>query len=161
MRIFDPEGSPISLSERPFGVVAENKHQPRLRHIAYNALWPEGILNFYILMFGYRELGASFERRKEGKANRFAGDGAVNLAIHPFYSPSEGHEARYGVNHFGFLVSDVVAKVDEFSREIPVARRPVSRPYAEYRLRDREGNMFDLSQTKGWEVGVDKWERAA
>lgn len=161
VRIFDPEGSPISLSERPFGVDADSKHQPRLRHIAYNALWPEGILNFYILMFGYRELGASLERRQQGKANRFAGDGGINLAIHPFYSPSEGHEARYGVNHFGFIVSDVVGKVDEFAREIPVAKRPASRPYAEYRLRDREGNMFDLSQTKGWEVDVDKWERVA
>ena len=161
VRIFDPEGSPISLSEKPFGVEAETTRLPRLRHIAYNALWPEGILNFYILMFGYRELGASRERRKQGKANRFAGDGWTNLAIHPFYSPSEGHEARYGVNHFGFLVPDVAHKVDEFAREIPVAKRPDSRPYAEYRLRDREGNMFDLSQTKGWEVDVDKWERAA
>ena len=161
VRIFDPEGSPISLSERPFGVEGEATQLPRLRHIAYNALWPEGILNFYILMFGYRELGASLERRKQGKANRFAGDGWTNLAIHPFYNRSEGHEARYGVNHFGFLVPDVVRKVDEFAQEIPVAKRPPSRPYAEYRLHDREGNMFDLSQTKGWEVDVDKWERAA
>jgi catechol 2,3-dioxygenase-like lactoylglutathione lyase family enzyme len=160
-RIFDPEGSPISLSERPFGVTAESKRLPRLRHIAYNALWPEGILNFYILMFGYRELGASRERRQQGRANRFAGDGSTNLAIHPFYSPSEGHEARYGVNHFGFVVADMVRKVDEFAREIPVTKRPASRPYAEYRVHDREGNMFDLSQSKGWEVDVDKWENAA
>jgi len=161
VRIFDPEGSPISLSERPFGVQGQARQLPRLRHIAYNALWPEGILNFYVLMFGYRELGASLERRAQGKANRFAGDGLTNLAIHPFYSPSEGHQARYGVNHFGFLVPDVIRKVDEFAQEIAVAKRPPSRPYAEYRLQDREGNMFDLSQTKGWEVDVDKWERAA
>jgi len=162
VRVFDPEQAPISLSERLFGVQGEARQQtPRLRHIAYNALWPEGILNFYLLVFGHRELGASLERRAQGKANRFAGDGCTNLAIHPFYSPSEGHEARYGVNHFGFLVSDVVRKVDEFAQEIPVAKRPPSRPYAEYRLQDREGNMFDLSQTKGWEVDVDKWERAA
>jgi catechol 2,3-dioxygenase-like lactoylglutathione lyase family enzyme len=161
VRIFDPEGSPISLSERPFGVDAETRRLPRLRHIAYNALWPEGILNFYILMFGYRELGASKERRQQGRENRFCGDGWTNLAIHPFYNRSEGHEARYGVNHFGFLVPDVVGKVDELSREITVAKRPASRPYAEYRVLDKEGNMFDLSQTKGWEVDVDKWERAA
>lgn len=41
---------------------------------------------------------------------------SANLAIHPFYNQSEGHEARFG---------------------------------------------FDLSSTKGWEVDVDKWERAA
>jgi hypothetical protein len=55
----------------------------------------------------------------------------------------------------------MVRKVDEFAREIPVTKRPASRPYAEYRVHDREGNMFDLSQSKGWEVDVDKWENAA
>ena len=110
-------------------------------------------LYFYILMFSYRELGASRQRRKQGKANRFAGDGWTNLAIYPFYSPSEGHEARYGVNHFGFIVLDLVRKVDEFAREIPVAKRLDSRPH---RVHDRKANMFDLSQTKGWKVDVDK-----
>ena len=38
----------------------------RLRHIALNALWPEDQLNFHILMFGFRELTASLERRREG-----------------------------------------------------------------------------------------------
>jgi hypothetical protein len=160
-RIYGPEGLPISLAQRPFGIDAAADRLPRLRHIACNALWPEGFLNFFTLIFGFRELEASRERRSQGRLNRFAGDGFTNLAIHPFYSDTEGHEAKYGVNHFGFLVSDVVAKVDEFSREIPVAKRPESRPYAEYRLHDKEGNKFDLSQIKGWEVDVDKWEAAA
>jgi hypothetical protein len=38
---------------------------------------------------------------------------------------------------------------------------PSTRPYAEFRFRDIEGNPLDLSQTKGWEVGVGKWETAA
>ena len=29
---------------------------------------------------------------------------------------------------------------------------------AEYRLVDPEGNKFDLSQAKGWEVDIDVWE---
>lgn len=161
VRIFDPEGMPISLSEKSFGVGDRPDRLPRLRHIACNALWPEGILNFYILMFGFRELEASRERRKQGRRNRFAGDGWTNLAIHPFYNEQEGHEPHYGVNHFGFLVSDVIKKVDELSGETSVTKRPDSRPYAEYRLRDPEGNMFDLGQTKGWEIDVDKWARAA
>lgn len=161
VRIFDPEGIPISLSERSFGVAGEVNRLPNLRHIAYNYLWPEGVLNFFKLMFGFRELAESHERRKQGRVNRFAGDGWTNLAIHPFYSSVEGHEGRYGINHFGFLVPDAVQKVDEFAREIPVSGRPANRLYAEYRLRDREGNMFDLSQHKGWEVDIDKWERAA
>jgi hypothetical protein len=51
--------------------------------------------------------------------------------------------------------------VDDLSKEIPVSKRPDSRPYAEYRLHDPEGNKFDLGQTKGWEVDVNKWAKAA
>ncbi len=160
IRIFDPEGMPVSLSEKPFGVGDKPECLPRLRHIACNALWPEGILNFYTLLFGFRELSASLERRQQGRANRFAGDGWTNLAVHPFYNSSEGHVAHYGVNHFGFVVSDVAGKVEELAREIPIPKRPNTRPYAEYRLHDPQGNMFDLSQTKGWEIDIDKWARA-
>lgn len=160
-RIYDPEGNPISISQKAFGMREGTNRAPRLRHIAYNALWPEGLLNFYMLVFGFRELSASFERRQQGRGNRFCGDGWMNLAVHPFYSDAEGHEARYGVNHIGFLVDDLKGKVESFSQEIPVAKRPAWRPYAEFRLRDRDGNGFDLSQTKGWEVDKDKWETAA
>ena len=161
VRIFAPEGMPVSLSEKPFGVSRDQNRLPRLRHVACNALWPEGLLNFFTLVFGFRELEASRERRRQGRRNRFAGDGHTNFAIHPFYNDQEGHEAKYGVNHFGFLVADLGGKVAELAREIPVAKRPATRPYAEYRAHDSEGNKFDLSQTKGWEVDVDKWERAA
>lgn len=160
-RIFDPEGMPVSLSEKPFGVTGKDDGRPRIRHIACNALWPEGILNFYTLLFGFRELAASRERRSQGRANRFAGDGTTNFAVHPFYNKSEGHQPHYGVNHFGFLVTDVLGKIDELSREIAIEKRPDSRPYAEYRIQDPQGNMLDLSQSKGWEIDVDKWSRAA
>lgn len=160
-RIYDPEGNPISLSQTSFGMREGTNRMPSLRHIAYNALWPEGTLNLFTQVFGFRELSASFERRQQGRLNRFCGDGWTNLAIHPFYNESEGHEARFGINHVGFLVGDLKEKLEAFGREIPVAKRPEWRPYAEYRLRDKEGNGFDLSSTKGWEVDVDKWERAA
>jgi catechol 2,3-dioxygenase-like lactoylglutathione lyase family enzyme len=160
-RIYDPEGNPVSLSQTGFGMREGSNRTPRLRHVAFNALWPEGILNMYVQVLGFRELPTSHERRKQGRGNRFGGDGSCNLAIHPFYSPVEGHEPRYGVNHIGFLVNDVKGKVEAFSREVGVAKRPEWRPYAEFRLRDLEGNRLDLSQTKGWEVDIDKWETAA
>jgi catechol 2,3-dioxygenase-like lactoylglutathione lyase family enzyme len=160
-RIYDPEGNPVSLSRSGFGIRAGSNRVPRLRHVAYNALWPEGILDFFVAMFGFRELPTSRERRSQGRANRFAGDGATNLAIHPFYNESEGHEPRFGINHVGFLVRDMATKLDAFAREVTVEKRPESRPYAEFRLQDPEGNRFDLSQTKGWEVDIGKWERAA
>ena len=44
---------------------------------------------------------------------------------------------------------------------LKIAPRPSTRPYAEFRFRDIEDNPLDLSQTKGWEVDVGKWETAA
>ena len=160
LRIYDPECNPVSLSERGFAIRTEEK-LPRIRHVAYNALDPETMLLFYSRVLGLRELGTSYERRQQGRLNRFAGDGFTNLAIHPFYSRVEGHEARFGINHVGFLVSNLEKTMDDLSSAVAVKSRPANRPYAEFRLRDPEGNALDLSQSKGWEVDIDKWERAA
>ncbi len=162
VRIFDPECRAVSLSSTGFGMPKEERRVPRIAHIAFNALDPTNILEFYDILFGFRELNSSLLRREQGRKNRFAGDGFTNLAIHPYYSLTEsGHEPRYGFNHIGFLVGDLTDKVEAFTKEVPVATRPADRPYAEYRLRDPEGNAFDLGQTKGWEVDIDKWENAA
>jgi catechol 2,3-dioxygenase-like lactoylglutathione lyase family enzyme len=161
-RFFDPECSPVTISTGSFGAPEKrDRRQPHIAHIAFNALIPQRILEFYGSVFGFREVNTSLTYRQRGRLNRFAGDGVTNLAIHPFYNDSEGHEARYGVNHFGFLVDDIDRKLDALSKEIEVAPRPESRPFAEYRLFDPEGNKFDLSQNKGWEVDVDVWDTAA
>ena len=160
IRIFDPECNPVTLSEGSFGV-EEERVFPRVAHVAFNALDPETMLNFYVQVLGLREVESSYVRRREGKLNRFAGDGSTNLAIHPFFSSTEGHERRFGVNHMGFLVSDLAKTLDDLGGVVAVKARPANRPYAEFRFRDPEDNALDLSQTKGWEVDVDKWGRAA
>ena len=76
-----------------------------MRHIAYNALDPETMLLFYTQVFGLREIPSSYLRRQQGRGNRFCADGKTNLAIHPFYNKIEGHEAKYGINHIGFLTN--------------------------------------------------------
>ena len=161
LRIYDPECNPVSLSEKGFGVGKEERRLPRLGHIAFNALDPEGLLLFYAQVLGLRELKSSEVRRKQGRLNRFAGDGFTNLAIHPFYNDREGHVARFGVNHIGFLVRDLQGIMGELSSVVPVAARPADRPYAEFRFPDPEGNGVDLTQRKGYEVDVDKWDRVA
>ena len=162
IRIHDPECLPVSLSTKGFGVPAsKEKRFPRVRHIAYNALDPEMMLRFYSQVFGLREVPSSYLRRQQGRGNRFCADGKTNLAIHPFYNRIEGHEARFGINHIGFLVSDMQGVMAELQSVLKIAPRPSSRPYAEVRFRDPEGNALDLSQTKGWEVDVNKWETAA
>jgi len=161
VRIFDPETNPVTLSEGDFGVGARKTRMPRIAHVAFNALVPQDIMAFYGAVAGFREVKTSFTFRQRGRLNRFAGDGVTNLAIHPFYNDTEGHEARFGVNHFGFLVDDIDRKLDALSKVITVAPRPESRPFAEYRLFDPEGNKFDLSQMKGWEVDIDVWDKAS
>ena len=52
-------------------------------------------------------------------------------------------------------------RLARLSSVVDVSKRPDNRPYAEYRLRDLDGNMFDLSQRKGWEVDVKKWDMVA
>ncbi len=162
IRVHDPECRPVTVSTTNFGVPAsKEKNYPRVRHIAYNALDPETMLQFYTQVFRLREIPSSYQRRQQGLGNRFCADGKTNLAIHPFYSPVEGHEAKYGINHIGFLTDTMQATMAELSSVLKVAPRPSTRPYAEVRFRDIEGNALDLSQTKGWEVDVDKWETAA
>lgn len=157
-RILDPEGNPVVIAEGDFGVGGVPQGFPRLVHIALNAYLPQTILDFYTDVFGFREVGQSYVWRNMGKLNRFAGDGHSNLAIHPFIVDEEGHEGRFGVNHFGFLTDRLEQDLERLSSVVAVAKRPDSRPYAEYRLRDTDGNMFDLSQSKGWEVDVEKWD---
>jgi len=161
LRIHDPDGNPVSLSEQPFGVKGERRY-PGIRHIAYNAMDPEGMREFYFRLFGFNELTSGLAYREAGRLNRFVGDGFTNLAIHPFYDPTAvGHEMKFGINHLGFLVSDLGTMMDDLSSVVRIQKRPDDRPFAEFRFTDPEGNRLDLSQTKGWEVDVNKWERVA
>jgi catechol 2,3-dioxygenase-like lactoylglutathione lyase family enzyme len=157
VRIFDPECNPVILCENSFGLGVGTDRLPRMRHIAFGALIPEGMFNFYAEVFGLREVRTSYKWREIGKQNRFMGDGRTNIAIHPFYNGTYGYEARYGINHFGFLLGELENTVARLSTVVPIAPRP-ERPYEDYRVRDLEGNGIDLSYTKGFEVDIDKWD---
>ena len=158
-RIFDPECIPVSVSNDGFGVKTMEDRLPRMRHIAYNALRPGKVGDFYMNVFGFREVLSTQKWRDRGRPNRFLGDGHTNLAIHPFYNDNIGHEARYGINHFGFLVGEVAELVPALKKIVPIAARP-DRPYEDYRARDPEDNRIDISFTKGYEIDVKKWDIA-
>ncbi len=161
VRIYDPECNPVSLSQHNFGLREARMRVPRLAHIALNALNPERILAFYCEVFGFRELFAAHteSRKKPGYRNKHVGDGHSNVAIQTFYSDEEGHEARFGIAHIGFLVPDSKAMAEQVQRSgATVKARPAHRTQSEIRMRDPEGNGCDLSQ-RGWEVDIDKWVR--
>lgn len=163
VRIFDPECNPVSLSQKNFGVPAPAKPQvPRIAHLALNALDTEAILAFYQHVFGFRELfdAHAASRKRPGYRNKHVGDGSSNVAIQAFYNDDEGHEARFGIAHFGFLVPDSKVMAEQVQRAgASVKPRPAIRTQSEARMRDPEGNGCDLSQ-RGWEVDTGKWLRA-
>jgi catechol 2,3-dioxygenase-like lactoylglutathione lyase family enzyme len=180
VRIFDPENNPISLSETGFGMETEERALPRIGHVAVHMLQPQRTGDFYIALFGMRELRTTQLRRRQGKFNCFIGDGFTNLAMHPYYSNRNeagfseydriGHdgtdesfeERRIGFHHFGFLMRNASQKAEQLTAAgANVADRPAIRPYAELRVVDPQGIPFDLSENKGWEVDVDKWEQIA
>ena len=154
LRIHDPECHPVSLSQRHFGLDGASGAIPRIAHIALNALDTERVRDFYAQVFGFREL---FEAHREsmkrpGYRNKHVGDGHTNVAIQTFYSDEVGHEARFGIAHFGFLVDSSAAMAETVTRAgATVKARPAHRTQSEIRMRDPEGNGYDLSQ-RGWEV---------
>jgi catechol 2,3-dioxygenase-like lactoylglutathione lyase family enzyme len=158
LRIIDPHGMAVTLSEKSFGVTGAPRRFPRIRHVAFATPDPNKTLEFYTQVLGLEELPTSLEFRDRGEPNRFAGDGVTNFAMHP-YPPGRGQDPRPGFNHIGFLVPSIESVADRMSRAVKVAPRPPDRPYAELRFKDPERNAVDLFQNKGWEVARGRWER--
>lgn len=160
-RIYDPECNPVTLSERNFGVGESKQSFPRIAHIAFGALDPSALYEFYAQVFGFRELLAAHAEaaKRPGYKNRHVGDGFTNMALQAFYNDREGHEGRHGIAHIGLLVTDANALADSVKGIAVFAHRPASRVQSEIRMRDPEGNGCDLSR-RGWEVDIEKWARS-
>ena len=69
-----------------------------------------------------------------------------------------GTNLKPGVNHFGLLVENMS---DMLNRLLGpnTSQRPSTRPMAEFRTHDPEGNPIDISQVKGYEVDDGVWVR--
>jgi catechol 2,3-dioxygenase-like lactoylglutathione lyase family enzyme len=161
-RVFDPNGVVVSVSTRAFGLGAEQRGIPGIRHIAYAVPDTDRGLDFYTQVFEMRELPTSQLRRQQRLRNRFAGDGCTNLALHPYPPDRPGQAPKPGVNHFGFLVTSTAAILDQLGHSTHADQvRPADRPYAEFRVQDPEANLVDISQLKGWEIDTDRWDRAS
>ena len=160
MRIYDPECHPVTLSERNFHLGPSTAKVPRIAHIAMGALDPGAVYDFYANVFGFPEMLVAHAEaaKRPGYRNRHVGDGFTNVAIQAYYNDREGHEARHGIAHIGFVVEDAMALADSARGVATLARRPDSRVQSEVRMRDPEGNGYDLSR-RGWEVGLEAWAR--
>ncbi len=164
-RVYDPNNLPISLSTHSFGVSGEERGMPQIRHVAMMVPQNQQVCDFFCNVFGFRETGSSRRTKATGSPVRFVGDSATALAIlrDPARAVADGVEPpgtnlKGGVNHFGFLVESL----DDMLRRLlgpETSQRPESRPMAEFRTHDPEGNPIDISQIKGYEVDDDVWVR--
>ena len=108
----------------------------KIRHIALRTSNPEELSSFYEKTFGFMIVG-----RTPGGAI-YMSDGYLTLAI----LRNRGDYTPSGINHFGFQVDDM----DEIEKRLqafdePLTGRPSTRPYAERRAMDPDGNLFDVS----------------
>jgi len=174
-RTFDPNGYPVSLSPRHFGITPRDRAFPAIHHIATSVPNRDAVVSFYVNVFGFQETSVSLGYRERGHPARHVGDGISNLAILPdpelMRQMGEEREVgednmaintRGGVAHFGFVVPDMDAIMQRLPRELSglTNQRPTRRFMAEYRVFDPERNGIDLSQQRGFEVGLDRWVRA-
>jgi catechol 2,3-dioxygenase-like lactoylglutathione lyase family enzyme len=109
---------------------------PKIRHLAIKTKDPARLAKFYEEVFGMKVVNTE----KSGAV--YISDGYLTLAL----LRNRGDAAPSGINHFGFQVDDM----DEIEGKLakwnePLTGRPSTRPYAEKRAMDPDGNLFDIS----------------
>ena len=109
---------------------------PKIRHLAIRTKDPARLAKFYGEVFDMKVIHTS----KTG--GTYMSDGYLTLAL----LPNRGDSSPSGMNHFGFQVDDiddVEAKLAKWNE--PMTERPSTRPFAEHRAMDPDGNLFDVS----------------
>jgi catechol 2,3-dioxygenase-like lactoylglutathione lyase family enzyme len=109
---------------------------PKIRHLAIKTKNPERLAKFYEEVFGMKCIHA------EKSGAHYMSDGYLTLAI----LRNRGEATPSGINHFGFQVDDlddIEARLAKW--EEPMTERPSTRPFAEHRAMDPDGNLFDIS----------------
>jgi catechol 2,3-dioxygenase-like lactoylglutathione lyase family enzyme len=158
-RVTDPYGQVVSLSTHEFHTPKVERTFPCICHIAVCVPNNDEVLDFYVNVFGFRESTTSKRIRAENRVVRWAADGETAMAILPDRGRRDMNERespRDGLNHFGWLVTDLENFLDALP-EGCISKRPSSRPMAEYRGFDPDRNPFDISQDKGYEIDVGRW----
>jgi catechol 2,3-dioxygenase-like lactoylglutathione lyase family enzyme len=127
----------------------------RIRHLAIKTADPERLGKFYAKAFDMEII----HRAPNGGV--FLTDGYLTLAL----LRSRPGDIPPGINHFGFQVDDtraVCETIEGMNLPTPLAR-PSTRPYAELRGIDPDGNLFDISEHGYAEVETadDRQKKAA
>jgi len=109
---------------------------PKIRHLAIKTKDPARLAKFYEEVFGMKVI------HSERGGAMYMSDGYLTLAI----LRNRGEATPSGINHFGFQVEDLQDVEKKLAKwEEPMTQRPSTRPFAEYRAMDPDGNLFDIS----------------
>jgi predicted enzyme related to lactoylglutathione lyase len=108
----------------------------KIRHLAFKTKDPARLAKFYEEVFDLKVINT------EASGAIYMSDGYITVAL----LRNRGDAAPSGFNHFGFQVDDI----DDVERRLekhnePLTVRPATRPYAEQRAMDPDGNLFDVS----------------
>jgi catechol 2,3-dioxygenase-like lactoylglutathione lyase family enzyme len=169
----DPNGLPVTISLSNFGVpeLEGDRRLPAIRHVALSVPNNDGVVDFFTEVFGFREQArpeGAPPRSETGNPSRGIADGstAFQILVYPVTTSDVDpgvtlgpRHARWGLNHFGFLVPDLEATL----KALPAGStspRPSSRPMAEWRGTDPDGNEFDISSSKGYQIDANVWAKA-
>ena len=109
---------------------------PKIRHLAIRTKDPERLAKFY-------ERGVRHESASIREERRHLYERRLPHARDP---ANRGDSSPSGINHFGFQVDDIAdveAKLAKWNE--PMTERPSTRPFAEHRAMDPDGNLFDIS----------------
>lgn len=116
----------------------------RIRHIALYSEDPDREASFYVQAFDLKEV------RRSPSGSVFLSDGYINIAL----LKSKGDAVAKGLHHFGFQVESLESTQDRLRQIEPgieIVAPHDSVTFAEYKLKDPDGNPFDISE-KGWAV---------
>ena len=120
----------------------------QLNYLAIMCDDPARMRDWYQRWLGFEE----YDRTQEGAV--YITDGHFSLALLK-RGAAPGEETQdAGHHHFGFQVDSILEierNLEDFDPSIRIERRPSEDRYAEYRLRDPEGIIVDLSE-KGYGV---------
>jgi catechol 2,3-dioxygenase-like lactoylglutathione lyase family enzyme len=116
----------------------------RIRHIAIYTEKPAEVAAFYCKAFDLKEV------QRSPRGTIYLSDGYINVAL---LIPRGGSHPK-GLHHFGFEVDSVEAtqkRLKEIKTDIEIEDPLPGVAFAEYKVKDPEGNTFDISE-KGWKV---------
>src|SRR3712207_2857495 len=120
----------------------------RLNYLAIMCDDPARTRDWYQRWFGFEELNRS------DAGTIYITDGRMTVGLLKRGAAPGEDDHAVGVHHFGLQIDsihEVERNLEDFDPSIRIERRPAEDPYAQYRLRDPEGIIVDLSE-KGYGV---------